>query len=249
MCRDDRPGPGLGGANALPGPALFAEPDDLACLLYSSDPVMSESMTILLGGEASPVGMAVQYINAKSDRVLDELVAWRQHIGQKPETIDAGEFPASLRSLEPLEWNWTRELVMPCGINWTAYLNNRTDGGDTSTGGSFIARQLRVRHVMARNSLREAGHQSTQFVVTPPDGWGNPGSRVLVAYCLDGRWSWEARGEPLSFEHLDRYGARLKRERLDRSLLLEYLKSMGIPVTDDAFGSGVVVRQTDHPSA
>jgi hypothetical protein len=50
-------------------------------------------------------------------------------------------------------------------------------------------------------------------------------------------------GEPLTFEHPERYTVRFKRDRLDCALLVEYL-AMGIVVDDDAhYAEVALVRQ------
>ena len=68
--------------------------------------------------------------------------------------------------------------------------------------------------------------------------------RTIAAHAVDGRWSWHESGESLPFEHPQRYAARLKRSRLDRPLLAEYLAAMGINADDDAaYSDATFIRQ------
>ncbi len=68
--------------------------------------------------------------------------------------------------------------------------------------------------------------------------------RSLAAHCEDGHWSWHEWGTVQPFERPERYEARLKRDRLDRPLLVEYLNALGIHVDHDGyFGRGWVVHQ------
>lgn len=68
--------------------------------------------------------------------------------------------------------------------------------------------------------------------------------RTIAAHAEDGRWSWHESGESLPFEHPQRYAARLKRSRLDRPLLAEYLAAMGINADDDAaYTDATFIRQ------
>ena len=200
---------------------------------------------MLLGGEASPLGWAVQYVDAPTPEVLAGLVAWRRGLGQQLEVSDPQAFPLVLDALVPFQTPWTRELVLPCGT-WTAYLNNQIGGGDLSASAAVIADQLGVRWVGAEHTLRHgSGHQATQLWVRGPQG--KPPlryERTLAAFAEDGRWGWEESGQPFPFEDVARYRARRLRDRFDRTLLLAYLKELGIPADDDAaYGAGVVVQQ------
>jgi len=99
-----------------------------------------------------------------------------------------------------------------------------------------VASLLETRAVISTHQpVTAAGHASTQFELIGPDG--EPPlmyQRTIAAHAEDGRWSWHESGEPLPFEHPERYAARLTRARLDRTLLTEYLAVMGIHVDDDA---------------
>jgi hypothetical protein len=200
-------------------------------------------MVEVLGGDSSPIGWSVHYLDAGFDAVLDAI--WDVRAGAKIEMRAAEPYPAVLQTLVPFEAPWTRELVMPCGA-WTAYLNNGINGGDSTAIGQAVARQLSVRHVMAEHTLPYGpGHQATQLWISGP--LGKPPlmvERVISATATNGRWEWHTSGEPLPFEDVDRYSARNIRDRFDRRMLLGYLNALGISADDDtAYGDGVLVQQ------
>lgn len=203
-------------------------------------------MTRLLGGSAHPLGGWVQYVQLPCDELLADLRAWRSGLGKKLKVSRARPYPEVLDDLVPFEAPWTRELLMPCGDGWTAYLNNSVNGGDPTAAAAHLAAQRNVRCVIAGHSVPDgSGHGSTQLWVHGPDG--EPPlmyERTLAAHCEDGRWKWLVSGTPFPFEETERYAARLVRDRLDRDLLLRYLGELGIPAgDDDAYGPGVVVQQ------
>lgn len=200
-------------------------------------------MTGMLGGEFSPFGWSVHYLDERADVVLAALVAFRA--GSEIEVRAAKPYPAVLEELVPFEAPWTREIVLPCG-SWTAYLNNGINGGDSTAAGQAVARSLDVRHVMAEHTLRYGpGHQATQLWISGPQGQPpSMSERVISASATDGRWEWHTYGTPLPFEDVDRYSARKVRDRFDRTMLLTYLDALGIPANDDgAYGDGVLVQQ------
>lgn len=197
----------------------------------------------LLGGGASPIGWAIQYVQAPAQ---DVIAAIRQ--ARKGEKLRVGEprpYPASLQALLPFEAPWTRELVMACG-GWTAYLNNFVNGGDATAIGPAIAGRMGVRCVVAQHAPAHGpGHAGTQLWVQGPDG--EPPlmyERTLSAVATDGRWQWITSGAPFDFEDVSRYTARRIRDRLDRSLLMRYLAALGIRADDDnAYGPGTLIQQ------
>ena len=202
-------------------------------------------MGSLLGGDASPIGWSVQYLEAPFDIVLAEIVKARAEWGHAIEVGQRRPFPEVLNSLVPFEAPWTREVVVSCG-EWTAYMNNGINGGDPTAIGGALMHRLGVRLVVADNSPKYGpGHQATQLWVLGPDG--EPPlmyRRTIAAYATDGRWAWDQWGTPFEFEDLDRYNARRIRDRLDRALLINYLNHFGIRADDDGFyGGGILIQQ------
>jgi hypothetical protein len=199
----------------------------------------------LLGGQASPIGWAVQYLKAPRDVVVAEIVKARAEWGHVIEVALPRPFPELLHDLLPFEAPWTRELAVSCGL-WTAYLNNFVNGGDATAIGAALMMRLGIRLVVAGNSPEYGpGHQATQLWVLGPDG--DPPlmyRRTIAAQATDGRWAWDQSGVPFDFEHMERYSARRIRDRFDRPLLVEYLEQFGIKADDDTcYGDGVLVQQ------
>jgi hypothetical protein len=191
-------------------------------------------MSLLLGGEAGPIGWTVQFLRVAPDALADELLLF--HADQNPTRTQPHPYPEVLDHLPPFEAPWTRELVLPCGPEWSAYLNNFVNGGDPSASGHAVAARLGVDLVVATHTqMFGPGHAQASF---------ETGDRHVTAHCEDGRWSWHEGGDPLPFEDPTRYTSRRIRDRLDRPLLVQYLYELGIPADDDsAYGPGVVIQQ------
>ena len=144
-----------------------------------------------------------------------------------------------------MEAPWTRQVLIACD-GWTAYLNNGLNGGDITAVAPAIAHRRRWRCVSAEHMPRYGpGHAATQLWIQGPDGVPPlMYVRTLAAHAADGRWTWHTSGEVQPFERADRYQARRTRDRLDRSLLVEYLGAMGIRVDDPTFfGDALAVLQ------
>jgi hypothetical protein len=195
---------------------------------------------LFLAGELRPAGLAIAFLRRPIADVRTELIAWRGRLGQELSVSDSLAFPTCVERLDPYEMPWTTELLIGCG-DWCAYTNNAIGGGDLSGPPGYLSRALGCDVVHAVHVPKHPpGHASTQFGLVRPDGT----SRTLAAHAEDGRWSWHAAGEQLSFERSERYTARLIRERLDRELLVEYLGALGIRVDDPGFyGTTVAVRR------
>lgn len=201
-------------------------------------------MGVLLGGSASPIGWSVQFLDADFESALQAHLDWRRDIGHNVEVAGPRTFPEVVYDLLPLEAPWTREVFIRCG-QWTAYLNNFVNGGDSTASAAVTARDLGVRHVMAQHApVYGPGHAATQLWLTGPTGEPPLMSiRTVGVVAIDGRWQWEESGQRQPFEDLSRYGTRRKRDRLDRALLVQYLAALGIPADDeDAYGEGVLVQ-------
>jgi hypothetical protein len=199
----------------------------------------------LLGGSRSPVGWTVFFIEAGRDRLIDEACRWRTSLGKELVVSTHAPYPDCLDLLEPLEAPWTTELFIDCG-RWTAYFNNDKNGGDPTAAGSYLARRLGVRCVVAMHSpLHGPGHGGTQLWLHGPEG--RPPLmyvRTITAVATDGRWSWEVSGDVQPFEDPAKYEARRVRDRFTRPILIDYLGRLDIYVDDAGwFGEGVSVRQ------
>lgn len=195
-------------------------------------------MTVLLGGDAWPLGLSVQFLDAPEQRVVDALP------GPLVSISTGAALPTALDALLPFQAPWTRMLTAQVG-RWTALVNNAIGGGDPTAPGPAMVRRLGIRCVVAEHVPHYGqGHAATQLEVLGPDG--EPPLmyvRSLSATATDGRWDWHESGTPFPFERTERYSARLKRDRFDRRLLLQYLSALNIPVEDDVYGEATVHQQ------
>ena len=204
----------------------------------------SDGAALLLGGRLSPIGNGVCFVQAPFARVVD---AVRQiHRQVELSVAEVAGLEEGALALDPMEAPWTVELLVDCGA-WTCYLNNRIGGGDITAVAPAVAHGLGVECVTAQHApMHGPRHAATQLWLQGP--LGEPPLmyvRTLSAHCQDGRWRWRTSGEVQWFEDADRYRARNIRDRLDRSLLVDYLHMLGIRADDPSFfGRGVVVRQT-----
>lgn len=202
-------------------------------------------MEDLLGGALGPIGWTVHFLDAPVDVVEERLLQLRHGFGDVLEVVRGVPAPDALAGLPPFEAPWSREVVLARGA-WTVYLNNGLLGGDSTALGPALGRSLGVRCVVARHTpWWGPGHRSTQVEVHGPAG--EPPlmlERTLSATATDGRWGWHASGEPFAFEDTGSYAARRVADRLDRPLLLRYLRHLGIPVDDGPdTGPATVVQQ------
>jgi len=204
-------------------------------------------MTSLLGGDASPAGWCVRFVDAPFDTTLAMHLAWRRSLPDGPPVTVSPPLPfaQALQELTPFEAPWTRELLIPLG-GWTAYLNNGVHGGDPTASAIVTSRSLGVRHVVAMNTQQYGpGHSATQLWLSGPGGEPPLMSiRTISAYQQDARWSWSESGEPQPFEDTERYTRRRIRDRFDREALVSYLAALSIDLADDSrWGDGVIVQQ------
>ena len=188
----------------------------------------------LLGGRLAPVGCTAAFIDRTADEVRTEIESLRGRT--QLQVTGPIDFEEALVRLDPMEAPWTSEVVADCG-GWTCYANNGLNGGDPTAIAPAVALRMSATCITAVHMPPYGpGHASTQLWLQGPGG--EPPLmyiRTLAAHCEDGRWSWHESGEIQPFEEPHRYTARLKRTRLDRPLLIEYLSALTIDVDNDSF--------------
>lgn len=198
----------------------------------------------MFGGDACPLGLSVQFLEASE---ADVLAALPGSLADVVSSRTGRSFPAALDSLLPFQAPWTRMVTATVG-NWTALVNNGIHGGDGTAPGPAIMATLGVRCVVATHTPPYGpGHAQTQLELMGPGG--QPplmDIRTVSATATDGRWEWFESGVPLPFEETENYAKRRKRDRLDRPMLLRYVEALGIPIEDDAYGEATLhqVRAT-----
>lgn len=197
-------------------------------------------MTVLFGGDACPLGLSVQFLEAPEADVVAALPGNKGNVVSTPTGL---AFPQALETLLPFQGAWTRMLTAPLE-GWTALANNAITG-DRSSPGPAVGHKLGVRCVLAANVPRYGpGHAQTALEVLGPSG--KPPLmyiRALSSTATDGRWEWHESGTPFDFEETDRYARRSKRERFDRPMLLRYLSELGVPIGDSAYGNATLHQE------
>ncbi len=108
----------------------------------------------------------------------------------------------------------------------TVMLTSSVDGWYTLV--HVLATGTPGRHVMVRSV--SDGEQLHHLNV-----WSGREEIRAVLVNQDPKWTFYEKGLPLEFEDVARYQRRLKRERLDRQLLLHYLSAMGWDVGEPRF--------------
>jgi hypothetical protein len=198
---------------------------------------------VVLGGPLSPVGWRVGFLERPFEEVaaaqlgwLDELANWILRF--RVERLGSEPILDQLVRLDPLQTPPKHQLLVANGASWTAHFTNDHLGGDSVSWVGHLSRVLGCHGVLATHV--PVGHYSypaTQFELLAPEG--EPPLhyvRTVSAGVFDeGRWEFEALGEPQPFEEAGR--------RLDRDLLLHYLSVLGIEADDPAaYGEGMLVR-------
>lgn len=206
-------------------------------------------MNVVFGGGLWPIGQAVGFVELSLDKTLEHYKRWGEKWEAFPSFRELGDEPLLdlLRALLPLEMPYRRRLLVGTTGEWTAIFDNSRGGGDPFPPASFLSKSAGVRGIVASHTPPEQGpHLATQFHLFGPNG--EPPLmyvRTIDTGIFDeGRWWFDTSGTPQPFEDLERYKARLVRDRFDRALLLEYLSALDIHADDPGwYRSGVLVTE------
>lgn len=115
----------------------------------AAPPVVKTSVTILLGGDACPLALNLQFVAAKEPAVIGALPEMMQNHGL---TETGLPFPKALPAILPFQAPWTRILIASVG-DWTVLVNNSINGGDGTAPGPAIMDRLGVRTVVATHAV------------------------------------------------------------------------------------------------
>jgi hypothetical protein len=206
-------------------------------------------MNVVFGGGLWPIGQAVGFVELGLDKTIEHYEQWGKNWEALPSFRELGDprLLDLLWELLPLEMPYRRRLLVGTTGEWTAIFDNSRGGGDPSPPVSFLSRSAGVRGIVATHTPREQGpHPATQFHLFGPNG--EPPLRYVrtidAGIFDEGRWRFDTSGTPQPFESLERYEARLVRDRFDRTLLLDYLAALDIRADDpDWYRSGVLVSE------
>jgi hypothetical protein len=193
----------------------------------------------------APITSEIEFLECDTKRAADAFQEWQLPIQtvrgvrlNRRELV--GDLPAKLESLLPLTSHEARRfLFLPTQSNWTAYFENGWRGNDVSAI-SYLSRKMRCRairavcipHTIRKTPTGELGrYGATIFEVYAADSTGCSFlniQRSISAANDGGRWRFDANGEPLGFEQLERYEVRQIRERFTPEILDEYLRNLGV---------------------
>ena len=141
------------------------------------------------------------------------------------------------KTLEPLSFQHTKELYLSTRFGWTAFFKNGTRGSDPFLPMLQLSKALGVCAMRICITPAKSTYPGVIWEVydTEENGGNARGYRRSIAAANDGgRWVFETSGDPFSFEELDRYTVRKKRDRFPADLLWKYLREMGIPRISDS---------------
>ncbi len=187
----------------------------------------------VLGGTDYPIGSMVTFLDSPASVLADGATSiWALHHNVEQPRAIAG-LADGLTFLAPVApGGFTREIFISCRNGWTAYMNN---SNDMTALGPALSGKLQAKGFAASHSdLETNGFGGTQFWCLDPAGSGGFG-RQMTVWCDAGRWGWDESGTPFEFEDVARYKRRVKRERFDRPLLIEYLGALGFYPDDPGF--------------
>jgi hypothetical protein len=207
-------------------------------------------MNVVFGGGLWPIGQSIAFVELTLDKTLEHYKGWATNWDAAPSFRELGDAPVIdlLRALLPLEMPYRRRVLVGTAGGWTAILDNSRGGGDPFPPASYLSGSASVRGIVAGHTPPEQSpHPATQFHLFGPTG--EPPLmyvRTIDAGIFDeGRWRFDTWGTPQPFEDMERYNARLVRDRFDRTLLLEYLAALDIHADDpDWYRGGVLVTDS-----
>lgn len=205
-----------------------------------------------------PVTKIFRFVNAPFQSCVQTLKEWRGQLEDPVTVTECGwGFPRVLHRLEPLTvGRYPRELLMPCGGEWTAYFDCSMQGSGSVPAPIVLAGRMGVARLEVRCSPHEVGKNSpggslgsTQFLLVPPAAEGPSTSRGVAAH-FESRWEWEEWGDRLPFEESEQYSARRIRDRLTPEMVGRYCQALGVDVFNpDFYGPEAVLfeRTFDTP--
>ncbi len=202
-----------------------------------------------LRGAWEPYTSRIQFIEARFDKVTKQFSRWmrtlsspallarlglmqRRSSSRHEMSIHRGSLETLLPLLDPFWWP-TKRLIVETQGGWTAVFSN---GHDTYEA-SVLSERMRVRGVVTDFSADVVtkgevwNHGNTLFEL-----WDKGESvRTIQLSRQESGWDVTLLGTQQAFEVIDRYQARLKRERFDLEMLNLYCSALGINRSDDRF--------------
>lgn len=127
----------------------------------------------------------------------------------------------------------SRYACVPIGF-WAILLNNSPLGTDVGVVPSYAARELHCRAIRVVSVGDENEFPARLINVYGPDGVPPLALERSIVVARDGdKWVFETSGKPFAFEDVAAYSRRLKSSRLSHEMILDYLRSLGVPLNTE----------------
>lgn len=190
-----------------------------------SDPKSSDSDS-LYGGAYLPFTEPIWYVNASFDRVAAATREWLDGLGGRSYTNLNEPLSIMLGRFEPGAGVSPKHLLVATSDDqWTAVFSQDGDIGTAYVLGARLDclhfRSSHHRHITSNKQIVSYGGTSL---------WIKSGANYLrsIQASYQSRWQWDISGEPLPFENLENYKAKIIRDRFPLSRLNEYCRALGV---------------------
>jgi hypothetical protein len=190
----------------------------------------------------APVTEVVAFIEAPVDKIE---LRMREHVNEVgsgynwhwPKTPTPGPLAAILERHPPTRLG-PKELLIGTKSPWTAYFVLK-EMPDMSVA-DYYAKALNARIVIIVfiEPNRYTPHGSFQFVYQAFSPSGQPTNRSVSVHQETKVWEFKQWGDPLPFEEIGAYSAKLKRDRLNIDMIERYCRHLGIELFDPEFYCG-----------
>lgn len=193
-----------------------------------------------------PVTSQFEFVKMGFDQAIDHLKTVYCERGETFAPLPPAPLADHLQRLLPIiKPTATRVLILETKSKWLAFLGNGWHGVS-----GIYPRDLAARH---------GAHETVTFTISSkpaipsyqfqwqPRGPFQEQGRYVAAH-MESRWEWHEYGDPLPFEEVDAYSARLKRDRVTPERLVRYAAALGIALDDPQFYSGKALLFGTRPT-
>lgn len=202
----------------------------------------------LLDGRLEPITWSLGFVRADLSTCSGAYLAWQQRVlfpygitvEWRPVQKDLS---ALLLDLTPLETTPIRSiLVGSVDAKWTAYFDCDLTASGTASVVPVLSECVSTEAYVFRSQVARQRAATTrdpvrwQSVATSFEKFvGGDSMRSVVCVEQDGKWTFEAFGQPLPFEDVAKYSARRVRARFGATDLERYASAVGIRPFSPAF--------------
>lgn len=195
-------------------------------------------MLTLLSDRYAPITSSLGFLELPLDEAAAGLLAWRKRLHGRVTKHDVtGALPELLDLLPPLIGGIRpRELLVGTeNDRWTAYFDCGLQGSDPVSTVGHLSQELGCRGLVVvsipHTKLR---YGSVQFQLFGPDDTDFLNYVRTVSASFDTRWQFDVSGEVQPYEQVERYQARLVRDRLTSEMVADYAAALGIRPFDES---------------